>query len=65
VAERMRQAIEFNEYPMKDIALPLSISIGVVAVDLKELPENAYKLADDALYAAKRGGRNRVIAFGE
>lgn len=65
VAERMRHAIEINEYQMKDTVLPLTISIGVVEVDLKEPPENAYKLADDALYAAKRGGRNRVIAFGE
>lgn len=65
VAERMRQAIEFNEYQMKDTSLPLTISIGMVAVNLEDAPENAYKLADDALYAAKRAGRNRVLTLSE
>lgn len=65
VAERMRQTIELNDYQMEDESLHLTISIGMVGVDVNESPENAYKLADDALYAAKRGGRNRVIALGE
>jgi diguanylate cyclase (GGDEF)-like protein len=43
---------------------PVTLSIGVAAVDPREQgdPQHALKAADEALYRAKRAGRNRVEA---
>jgi two-component system cell cycle response regulator len=43
--------------------VPITVSIGVAAMlGPGDTPERLLKRADDALYEAKRGGRNRVIA---
>ncbi len=43
--------------------VPITVSIGVAAMQGPgDTPERLLKRADDALYEAKRGGRNRVIA---
>lgn len=56
-AERLRAAIgvlEFGEIPAP------SVSIGVAASREDDTPDRLLQRADAALYAAKRGGRNRV-----
>jgi two-component system cell cycle response regulator len=45
--------------------LAVTVSIGIAATDSKITDDSAQKLvkrADEALYAAKSSGRNRVIA---
>ncbi|XSG84178.1 MAG: GGDEF domain-containing protein [Methylohalobius sp. ZOD2] len=62
LAERVRQAIQSID--CSDIApdLRITMSIGVAALNhLEETPEQLLKRADDALYRAKRQGRDRVV----
>ncbi|GAB4538814.1 MAG: hypothetical protein Fur002_02920 [Anaerolineales bacterium] len=64
-AERLRQNVERAPLATDEGPLRVTISLGVAQLkdnnDLKTLIE----YADRALYAAKRGGRNRVEAYGE
>jgi len=68
VAEAMRQAVESLQIPHahSSTAAVVTVSLGVATVVpmLKHDPSELIKAADDALYAAKRDGRNRVIANG-
>lgn len=62
VAERLRVAMANSPHPTVD---PITVSIGIAhfpetAVDVAEV----LKEADNALYAAKRGGRNRTVCAG-
>jgi two-component system cell cycle response regulator len=63
LAERLRSAVEATAFESDGQRVPLTISVGVAAhPDLAV--ENAAQLiagADEALYEAKRGGRNRVL----
>ncbi|SDY49010.1 diguanylate cyclase (GGDEF) domain-containing protein [Lysobacter sp. yr284] len=43
------------------LGLPLTVSIGLAAYRTGEEPAATFARADQALYAAKRGGRNRVV----
>ncbi|MBV9862070.1 MAG: PleD family two-component system response regulator [Alphaproteobacteria bacterium] len=66
VAERIRLAMANHPFSLKDAAspVPVTISIGVsVAEGEQETAERLLKRADDALYAAKHAGRDRVIAL--
>ena len=61
VAERFRKAIEDQENKFNDLNVKVTISLGVS--ELREdisSAEMLMKKADDALYRAKNGGRNRV-----
>jgi diguanylate cyclase (GGDEF)-like protein len=54
--EFVRQAVS-----VLPIGLPLTVSIGVAEIRRRDdTPEDAFRRADEALYAAKRGGRDRV-----
>lgn len=60
LAERLRQHVAGSQLP--EVTRPLSVSIGVAAADegmgaLSDL----MKSADQALYSAKRAGRNQVV----
>lgn len=45
------------------VKTPITVSIGVAELQgPNDTPERLLRRADDALYEAKRGGRNRVIA---
>ncbi len=61
VAERIRERVEEQPYWHGELALRLTVSIGVSMVHAHQPLEYSYKLADDALYTAKQTGRNRVV----
>jgi two-component system cell cycle response regulator len=66
VADRLRRAI--GDVPMKVSNPPgnltVTVSIGVALADgVNSLPAQLLKNADEALFAAKRAGRNRVMAW--
>lgn len=61
LAERLREAVE--SYPLDEAAagLHLTISVGVAQRSASMAgPDRLIKAADDALYAAKNAGRNRI-----
>jgi two-component system cell cycle response regulator len=62
-AERIRRAIEATETPWQDRSLRVTVSIGVATMHRERTcstPGELLALADLALYAAKRSGRNRI-----
>jgi diguanylate cyclase (GGDEF)-like protein len=60
-AERFRKRISQDAVRTPDCAIPVTMSLGVVAVtaELRQ-PGDLLRLADDALYAAKHSGRDRI-----
>ncbi|HWI50659.1 MAG TPA: diguanylate cyclase [Symbiobacteriaceae bacterium] len=65
VAEKIRHAVEHHPYCFESQQIGVTVSIGVVAypVDGNEVAQLMQR-ADEALYAAKAAGRNRVQAAG-
>ncbi len=57
VANRLRHNVEVMVMPNVH---PITISLGVAYWSGEGMPEDALKLADEALYRAKQQGRNRV-----
>ena len=65
VAERIRRAIASNPFSVSSGTnrLDVTISIGLATLDAKgEQIADVLKRADQALYRAKRDGRNRVVS---
>lgn len=63
VAERIRASVEVCGLGLPDQRLALTVSVGVAERALAEDDvEPLLKRADQAMYAAKRAGRNRVAA---
>jgi two-component system, cell cycle response regulator len=62
LAERLRRLVEDTQFVYGGQTLPITISIGVAALDASRHPESAALVtdADRCLYEAKRSGRNRV-----
>jgi diguanylate cyclase (GGDEF)-like protein len=61
VAERLRQAVDSTPF-----VLPLRVSVGLASwPDDARGRDTLLERADDALYAAKRAGKNRVLGVGE
>ncbi len=61
LAERLRQAIA--SHPLQRVG-SITASFGVAKYHPQEPPQAWLNRADEALYAAKQGGRNRVAAAG-
>src|SRR5215510_3524114 len=65
VAERLRSSIAEQPVAVGSESLKVTVSIGVAqAVPAVAGIHELLKRADEALYAAKRSGRNRVVAMG-
>jgi diguanylate cyclase (GGDEF)-like protein len=63
IAEKLRELIASSRF-VQD--LKVTVSMGVASLNANESLESLFKAADEALYAAKRSGRNRVhLAEGE
>ncbi len=64
VAEKVRRAIEMTRFYFQNQAIPVTISLGVTEVkEADPEPETVFARADDAMYRAKREGRNRVCTL--
>ena len=64
-AERFRKTIEAINIPVDEMTVSLTVSIGCASIDSDKL-EDADELisrADDALYRAKKNGRNRSETY--
>ncbi len=61
-AEKLRQEIGASDVPSDQPGLRLTVSIGCHLAEPAESIDRMLKSADDALYAAKQAGRNRVVA---
>ncbi|MDP6566157.1 MAG: PleD family two-component system response regulator [Alphaproteobacteria bacterium] len=63
IAERLRQAVEKDEFDTADeaVRIPITVSIGVSSSrGAEDSPAEILRRADEALYQAKNAGRNRV-----
>jgi len=63
-AERLRSEIKARPIPADGQAVALTVSIGCYVADPSETIDAMVKAADDSLYEAKEGGRDRVIVAG-
>src|SRR5947208_5610672 len=63
VAERLRRRIASEPFPIQQSArhIDVTISIGIAELSVKDTSATILKRADQALYRAKRNGRNRVV----
>lgn len=61
IAEKLRSHIEKRDWPNR----PITISLGVAMLRPSQTIPELVDAADNALYAAKQGGRNRVWYFDE
>lgn len=67
VAERARHSVQFAQLPKHEAArsgVTISVGVGIVLPAVGRTPQGAIQLADEALYEAKNGGRNRVVLKG-
>ena len=65
VAERLRRQIAAEPFPIEQgqKTIEVTISIGIAALEAsRDTAAQLLKRADQALYRAKRDGRNRVVA---
>jgi len=60
-AERIRLAAESLKFSARGKPLTVTVSVGAAVRDAHETWEDLLRSADDALYTAKRQGKNRVV----
>jgi diguanylate cyclase (GGDEF)-like protein len=65
VAERIRDAVESEDFKFDNKRVTVTVSIGVVSYPFEGLSDKKtmLKAVDEALYVAKRSGRNRVMVY--
>jgi len=64
VAEKIRHRISEHEFEAKGGRIPVTLTFGVAGWDPSLSVDACTKLADEALYAGKHAGRNRVVLAG-
>ena len=62
LAERVRRSIEDNSCNCSGAELTMTVSIGISVLQDTDSPVSLFARADQALYSAKRNGRNQVCA---
>lgn len=64
LAERIRRTVETHEFNFGDVTIPVTVSLGAaeLAPDSNESGQELFQRADEQLYRAKQGGRNRVCS---
>lgn len=67
LAERLRETIGASPVAVEDVSVPITVSVGVTVFPLGSglSCDKLFDRADQALYTAKEGGRNRVCAYAE
>jgi diguanylate cyclase (GGDEF)-like protein len=66
IGERLRELIEHAPLIIDGHRIALTVSVGVAACEAGDLHwDDALRRADQALYHAKRHGRNRLSVYGE
>ncbi|MGR2738437.1 diguanylate cyclase domain-containing protein [Billgrantia sp. Q4P2] len=76
LGERLRASVADSSFPLQSLAgdaktrhIDITLSIGIARLPHGQDPQHAQALAtaqaDQALYAAKHAGRNRVLMFGQ
>lgn len=61
IAERIRKGVMDTPLHLKELSIPVTISIGVAMLREGERKEALIERADKAMYEAKKMGRNRVM----
>jgi diguanylate cyclase (GGDEF)-like protein len=61
LAERLRSTVADRTFLCRGLVVPVTVSLGVTSMVLGETWDSAYVRLDEALYEAKRGGRNRCV----
>ncbi|AZF11756.1 GGDEF domain protein [Pseudomonas sp. R2-37-08W] len=64
VGERLRQAAQAHDYWVEGTRVDLTVSLGCSTLLAAESAESLLRRADNALYVAKREGRNRLAMAG-
>lgn len=64
VGERLRQATQAQDYWADELRIELTVSLGCSTLLAGESAESLLRRADNALYVAKREGRNRLAMAG-
>lgn len=63
LGEKFREAVAKQNHNYCDVSINVTISLGVAALQENDpSPDILLKKADDALYEAKRTGRNKIVA---
>jgi diguanylate cyclase (GGDEF)-like protein len=60
IAERMRARLEDDPIVVERRSIAVRVSVGVAELRSVDTPDDIVRRADEAMYAAKRQGRNRV-----
>jgi len=61
VTDKLRGVIEQANFHFRDTAVPVTVSCGITDYSEGDSVEELYSRADEALYEAKEGGRNRCV----
>lgn len=61
IAERIRKNIQNNTIRIGEFTINITVSLGVTQLDPKRKFEDTIKIADKALYIAKKEGKNKTV----
>jgi len=64
LAEKLREAVKHCGFNSRGTPVPITVSCGITCIREKDTPQSLFERADQALYQAKRGGRDRCMIAG-